>query len=364
MLFPTDAKPERNLSPELFAVCLLLACSLQIMENLIPRIPIFPWLRLGLSYWILLPFLLRFGVLHTLFLFLSRNLITLVYGGQIFSSFLISTSAGMVSLIVIGPLAGTGYQRKKLGLFGVSVLLAASFNVCQLVVVDRLLIRHQDFYFQLSPILVWSLISGGLIAFLVTKSSKTLEGLLSSSPHFGPRNDSYPISKLELRERLELGLSFATFLLIFFIDRFTMQLALAVVLLPVTRFRSLRALVFAWPFFFYIAWLHLLRTDGFYIVGDWITREGLEAFGFYAIRTINVIVCGQWLGRFIPHLFKTVSVNLYLRGIGLALPLLPSIFGISIALGKNLLRQARNRNFANLLAPIVERLFAAFKENR
>ena len=56
-----NIKNIHQLTPGTFAICLLLAASLQIIENLVPRIPIFPWLRFGFTYLVLLPFLLRYG---------------------------------------------------------------------------------------------------------------------------------------------------------------------------------------------------------------------------------------------------------------------------------------------------------------
>ncbi len=364
MPFLTDQKKKDSLTPELFAICLLLVCSLQIMENLIPKIPIFPWLRLGLAYWILLPFLLRFGLVHTLFLFFSRNLITLVYGGQIFSSFLISTSAGFLSLVIMGSFVRTAYRKNVMGLLGVSILLATTFNICQLIIVDQMLIRHQDFYFQLSPILAWSVLSGGLIAFLVSRSSATLEGLFTTRVELDVETGSDAIAALGAKKRFELLLSLITFILIFVFEQTAVQLVFTIVLLMITRFRSLKVLLFAWPFFFYIAWLHLFRTDGFYIFRDWITREGLETFVFYTIRTVNIIICGQWLGSFVSHFFKTIAFNHYIKGISYSLPLLPSIFGISISLGRDLFRQAKKQEFDKLLEPLIERMLEEFKQLR
>ena len=170
MLSPTEPKPSTELFPQIFAFCLLLASSLQIMENLLPKIPIFPWLRLGLAYLILLPFLLRFGAFKTLMLFNCRNLITRVYGGQIFSAFLISTLSGVFSIGIVGNIVFYLYHKKVLGLIGTSVILACAFNLMQLLIVNFLFIRHGDFFFQVSPLLLWSLLSGSLIAFLVKKS--------------------------------------------------------------------------------------------------------------------------------------------------------------------------------------------------
>ena len=188
MLSPTEPKPSTELFPQIFAFCLLLASSLQIMENLLPKIPIFPWLRLGLAYLILLPFLLRFGAFKTLMLFTCRNLITLVYGGQIFSAFLISTLSGVFSIGIVGNIVFYLYHKKVLGLIGTSVILACAFNLMQLLVVNFLFIRHGDFFFQVPPLLLWSLLSGSLIAFLVKKSISDLnllfEGKNSTSLYY------------------------------------------------------------------------------------------------------------------------------------------------------------------------------------
>jgi uncharacterized membrane protein len=362
MPFPTKHDSPPVVKPETFAICLLLTCSLQIMENLLPKIPIFPWLRIGLAYWVLLPFLIRFGVIQALFLFLFRNLMTLIYGGQVFSSFLISTSAGLVSILVIGTMGRFLFNRNKIGLIGLSVLLACSFNVSQLVVVDQLLIRHQEFYFQLAPILIWSLVSGALIALLVYKSQPTLEHLFAmdiSLPQSKPSSNS-PV--VPASSSLYALLALSGFSSIFLFEDIIVQLVYLPVLVLIARIRNLKLLIHAWPFYFYIAWLHLFRTDGVYILGQWITKEGWDAFLFYAVRTTNIILCGQWVARYIPSLLRRIKNNRFLEGAGFALPLLPSIFGISIALGKDLFGKVKAKEFQNLLDPVVERMLAEFNK--
>src|SRR5262245_15899678 len=90
---PRPAQPGA-LTPRVFALCLLMCASLQIMENLLPRIPVFPWLKLGLSYVIVLPFLLRFGAMAAASLLLGRNLLTLIFAGQALTTFLVGTASG------------------------------------------------------------------------------------------------------------------------------------------------------------------------------------------------------------------------------------------------------------------------------
>ncbi len=332
------------------------------MENLLPKIPIFPWLRLGLAYWVLLPFLIRFGVFHALLLFLFRNLITLVYGGQIFSAFLISTVAGILTFSIIAPTGRFLYKRNKIGLIGFSVVLACSFNIVQLVVVNQLLIQHHDFYFQLSPILFWSLISGSLMAFLIFKSQGTLNYLFSLELELPVKKDSGREKGSMVRYCLSLISAVLFFFLIFYVEKLPFQFGFIPALLLINRFRNLTVLLYAWPYYFYLAFLHLFRTEGVYIFGEWITREGLDAFMYYTARTTNIILCGQWIARFLPVLINRYTGNRYLKGVLFALPILPAIFGISISLGRDLIGKIRHREFDNLLEPVVRKLLDEFRQ--
>ena len=353
---PINPSPQGKLTPEILALSLLLACSFQIIENLLPKVPIFPWLRLGLAYLVLLPFLIRFGAFRTLLLFLSRNLITLVYGGQIFSSFIISSLSGVVTLGIIGPMAVFLYTRRISGLWGISILLACTVNATQLFVVNFLFIRHGDFFFQLWPLMIWSLVSGTLIAFLVYKSAKGLDRLFQHRQDIEFYSGSHSNALERPLERIGLVGAALVFISLFIFDAIWIQLVILVFLLVTTRFRNLKMVLLAWPFYFYIVWLHLFRTEGVFVFKDWITQEGLDNFLFYALRTTNVIICGQWLARYVPSLWKRFSGSVYLTGLGYALPLLPALFGLSITMGKEFFRQLRDRNFDNLLYMVVDRL--------
>lgn len=358
----TGHRNHTDLTAERFAICLLLVCSLQIMENLLPRIPIFPWLRIGLAYWIILPFLLRFGVLPTLMLFLLRNLMTLIYGGQVFSAFLISSLAGIISLGGIGIAVSYLYRRQFLGLLGCSLLLALGFNISQLIIVDRLLIQHSDFYFQLAPICLWSLISGTLIALLVYQSRATLERLFCEELQKKRPSETAGSENLGKKDLILFTLVSGVFISIVLVPSLSFQLAVLCLLLTRLRKYQLKLLSFAWPFYFYVAWLHLFRTDGIYIIESWITHEGLVAFFYHVIRLTSIILCGQWIAKYLPRLFNRTYGNRYLVGTSYALPIFPSIFGISIALGKKLFHQVRNRDFEELLSPIINSLLQEFEK--
>ncbi len=363
MRFPTKTYQLNHLTPQVFAICLLLAACLQIMENLLPKIPIFPWLRLGLAYLIILPFLLRYGAFKALMLFVCRNLIALVYGGQIFSSFMISTLSGVFSVGIVGHAVYLLYRRNSIGVLGVSLVLACSFNVMQLIVVNLLFVQHGDIFFQLAPLLIWSLFSSSFMAFLIYKSRNALDNLFYDEGMTVFRSGFVKnISHLTILDRVGIVLISAVFISLFFLKAIMFQLLFLAALLIITQFKKLRFVFYAWPFFFYIAWLHLFRTDGIFIYKDWITREGLDNFLFFTVRTANVIICGQWLGKYIPLLWRQSAKNLYLEGMGYALPMMPAIFGLSISMGKTFFQELRKRNLENLLQPVIERLMKEFEE--
>ena len=152
-----------RITPETFALALVAASSLQIMENLLPRIPLFPWMRVGVSYVVILPFLLRFGPRAAFGLFLARNFIAILYGGQPLTTFLIGSGSGAVAVLGFGGPVAWAHRRGWMGILGAGVLMATAFNLAQLAAVNLTLIRHSGFYFQTGPILAWSLFSGATI---------------------------------------------------------------------------------------------------------------------------------------------------------------------------------------------------------
>ncbi|MBF0430995.1 MAG: Gx transporter family protein [Fibrobacteria bacterium] len=373
MQLPFEVKSKTGLSAEVFALCLLLASALQIAEVLVPRIPIFPWLRLGLAYLVILPFLIRFGAFNATILFLCRNVLALLYGGQMFSSFIISSIAGCFTLLLAGNLLVWLFNRDIIGLLGLSTLLAVCFNLVQLYTVELIFIRHSGFYFQLGPVLIWSILSGSLIAFLVYKSRGTLERMFSGDTenlNDGVEKSEQKKNKVTLPTpnpfrsllpgNLPVFLQFAVpmllFITVFLIQQIWFQAIVFVLILILSRFGKIKILIYAWPFYFYLAWLHLFQTEGFFIYRDWITKEGFEGFILHSLRISSIILCGQWIGACFRLLnMKRFGQNLYVRGFILAMPLLPSIFGVAISLGKDFFRRLLKKEFSGLLEPFINR---------
>ncbi|MDB5106673.1 MAG: hypothetical protein JWP91_4362 [Fibrobacteres bacterium] len=350
---PPGGNPQ--VTPEGFALALLIAASLQIMENILPRIPLFPWMRVGFSYVVILPFLLRYGPRAALALFLARNFISILYGGQPLTTFLIGSASGTLAFIGLGQPVFWAYRRGWMGILGASVLLASGFNLIQLAVVNLTLIRHSGFYFQTGPILAWSLLSGTAVALLIRFSDRELAGLFAVQAHCGSEGGSVPPNPPERVNPSAFLAGLAGLILLFLFPDFRVQApTLALLAATAGRRGGGRLLLHAWPFFFYLGWLHLFHTSGAYVLGETITREGASNFALYSLRLANLILLGRWLSERFPWQWAGRSRSPYLRGFLLSLPLLPDLFRPSLEFGKEMIRRLASGQRAGVLEPAFE----------
>lgn len=339
------ARPLRP-SAEAFALSLLLCASLQIMENLLPRLPVFPWLKLGLSHIVLLPFLLRFGPLPASALLLGRNLLTLLFAAGSLSTFLIGTASGLAALLLGGFAVRALLRLRLLGLLGAGMLMAALMNLAQLAVVEGLFIRSKAFYFQLAPMFLWSAVSGAAVAYLALRSRGVLDAVfdLEGDASPGPVGAAADLRKSRVPFFLALGALAGLFLL----PGPAAQGAALLALLLFTWQRGvlrvgLLNLARSWPWFLYLAILHLLFGEGAYLPGGLITREGLSGFLWFAARLAGLILLGPHLAAAFPRRWLAGSASPYARGTLAVLPLLPGLHGVAITAGRAFFAAFRKR---------------------
>ena len=96
------------------------------------------------------------------------------------------------------------------------------------------------------------------------------------------------------------------------------------------RSKDLSLLVQAWPFFFFLAWFHLLDTPGHLLGVSGVTREGVESFLVHAGRLGVFLLAGRNLFRILPW-GSFLAGSPWARATSIALPVLPRLFQAATA---------------------------------
>jgi uncharacterized membrane protein len=345
--------PEAN--DKIRAGALLLASGLQIAESLVPRVPLFPWLRLGLSWAVILPFLSAFGTLPAIGLFLSRNILSVAFGGQPPTTFLISSLSGTTVLLALGPLLHRALARGWIGWIGAGILQATAFNLLQLFLVTWLLVGHGGYLFQMGPILAWSAVSGAVVAWMAARWVPP-QGWANLTSGVG---ESVGETSPTLAWRVAAAWWLAVCLVPAFVDR---SMSVSAVLIGCVlfalwrrRYRDLTLLVQAWPFFFFLAWFHLLDTPGHLLGSTGITREGIDSFLVHAGRLGVFLLAGRNLFRVLPW-GSFLSASPWARATSMALPVLPRLFQAATAAARESWASRRDPDSPSFPERLLSRL--------
>jgi len=342
---------DRTPGTGLFAGALLATSGLQLVELLLPRIPIIPWMRPGFSWIVILPFLLDFGVLPALALFLCRNLLSMAFGGQPASTFLISSVAGGIAIVCVGPLLRFLTRRGWLGRGGASILLASTFNALQLLLVAEILVGSTGYFIQIGPLLLWSAFSGLLVGWLSLPLGAGRGWDLLSS--LAPNPDGSHLSAGSIPASLLAAFAMVASLLVSDLRLLAIALVSAILW---GRKPILRALFHTWPFLPYLAWFHLRGTPGDLVSGTWITRQGIEQLLAQTLRLWSFTAFGRILSERLPwdRLLRLDAP--WARGFALALPRMPFLFPAALGAGRAWWREGRSSGLPGLLRRFGERL--------
>lgn len=343
---------ERTPDPRLFAGALLAASGLQLVELLLPRIPLIPWMRPGFSWIVILPFLLDFGVAPALALFLSRNLLSMAFGGQPASTFLISSLAGGVALLLLGASLRRAYSKRWMGRVGTSIALATGFNTLQLLLVAGVLVGSAGYFRQIGPLLLWSIASGLLVAWLSMPlgDGKGWHRLAELAPFRGATTE------IGSGSPTAAALAAAAMILSLCLPELVPSAALLAPALLWGRRAAFVAALRTWPFLPYLAWFHLRDTPGDLILGEWTTRQGVERFALQCIHLWAFTAYGRILSSRLPWNLLLRSDSSCARGFALALPRVPRLFPASMSAGRSWWRDGRPGGGAGLLQRLSAKL--------
>lgn len=345
--------PSREPVPgrRLFSGALLASTGLQLAEQLLPRIPVLPWLRPGLSWVVILPFLLEFGVGPASALLLSRNLLSMAFGGQPASTFLISSVAGSAALLLVGGPLRFLHRRGWLGDAGASVALACAFNLGQLVLVAEILVGDGGYLVQAGPLLLWSVLSGLLVGWLASGLGRArgwvvVEGL---APETGGELDR-PGSPVGA------GLALVAMIAALAVPSIAGLSVLLAAALAWGGRKVLASLVASWPLLPYLAWFHLAGTPGSIVLGTTVTREGLGALLLQALRLWCFSGFGRILADRVPWTWLSHTGPAWIQSLALVSGRVPRLFGAATGAARAWWKSGRRGGASAFLEEFARRL--------
>ena len=172
---------------------ILVAVALGALEFFFPRIPLFPWLKPGLSNCITLIWIIEFGVTDALLFFLLRAWISGFYFGFSFFTLALSISGGLTATIAMGICWNLVGKNRLMGTIGISIIGALMHNTGQLVAVYYLMAKNTHLFYQLPVMLIASILFGGIVGIIVPMLMRMLT--TSALPTIGtlpPSSTSLP----------------------------------------------------------------------------------------------------------------------------------------------------------------------------
>ncbi len=178
-------------------VLFLIALLLGSIEVLLPRFPLFPWLKIGLPNIITLIWLIRYGVKEAfLFAFLRVWLLAFFFGFSPFSMTL-ALSGSLLSVTAISLL----YRSRFFGIIMMGIVSAIMHNMGQLIALQLLFKGIPFAFFQIKMMLIISLITGtitALGAYYLEPHIKEKSSIKTPPSKELPLNKSYILASLSL----------------------------------------------------------------------------------------------------------------------------------------------------------------------
>jgi len=300
-------------------VLIILALGIGALEQFIPRIPIFPWLKPGLANAITLVWLIRYGATEAfLFSILRVWVLATVFGFSLPTVFLASTGAA-TAILVESFVYYTFVKISILGCVSMGVLGAFTHNVTQLAGVQLFISHSSALWMQLPVMGIAAIVFGTLTASLVmpvlricnTYRAQSDSITLANNSTDSPSLISYFMSLLFIGYIFTIALTenHATLSIFCLISFFgagicKKKITAGLLFLPLRRF---------YPFFLFAALLPLFARYGIRPIASIpVTYEGLGEAAQQVLRLYAWIQISHCIPAFkIDRIFLWASSRLY-----------------------------------------------------
>ena len=274
---------ETNVIIIIKTIFILLSVSVSIFEFFIPRIPLMPWLKIGLTNSITLLWIICFGFRDTIFFLFIRLWIISLYFGFSLITLILGFSGACASCLMMAVLWRLGGKYKIIGCIGISIGGAVAHNMTQLVIVYYMLAHNAYIFYQIPVMLGASIVFGtgiGILAPLIYSRIVPLMDSTHTAAHSCPeKNTQYSVKNSPM-------CWIFLFLSVFSIGINSIPLLIGICLLSigvVLRVDKRVLYVLAYPFtrfwllFILIGSVHLFFTPGRYVISNIpVTYEGVR----------------------------------------------------------------------------------------
>lgn len=273
------------------ALLLAFGITANLVEMALPRIPIFPWIRLGLAQIFTLAVIILYSPAEGIRFSVLRTVVAGFLSGMPLTSFLFSGLAGIFAAAVMGLLWWSFGRRGILGVVGISVAGAVCHNLAQIAVAYSMFVKSAAFLWQVPWALLFSLVSGCIVGLLTVP---VVQAFSQAGPIDIKGGAQIPVEPSTRRKALFVSL-IASFVAVFFADHWSGFAVLFSLLIPLlVSLRVIRkdvqtAVLRFWGLFFWIAATQLLFTPGRYLVPP-ITYEGLNQAVLLSLRLLFCVL--------------------------------------------------------------------------
>jgi uncharacterized membrane protein len=281
----------------------MLAVAISALEALIPRIPIFPWLKPGFSNMVTILWIIEYGTIDALLFSFLRVWISGFYLGFSLFSLGLGLCGAVWATLGMGILWRYLGSRRWLGTVGLGICGACLHNAGQLAAIAVLLGMRSNLLVQVPVMLGASLIFGGLTGWMVIPLGRFLAS--RNIKHAMPTSQRLSLEKISKLSWIISACVLTASLGLLAVRQVGALCGCAVVAtalaFAITRNPWMvvrRNILRFWPMFVFIAFSNCLQPAGTFLAGlPFVTREAAMDTTCQWLRLWSWLACSAVLSK-------------------------------------------------------------------